>query len=238
MDWPGLAALMDKALVQALAIPTTYDPAGAAAPVTVRGIFDAAYVRVDAGEAGVSSSGPMVFYRLADLPVDPTADEPVITINGVAYTWPGSVAGTTGYVLNSTTGGVLTWNSAESLLVDKTLTRPKLLNYTESKSAPTISGNSLTLDLADGNHFAVALTANITTLTFSNVPATGQAVGVVIAFTADGTVRAITWPASVKWAGGVAPTMTGTNTKVDLITLYTFDGGTVWYGVLGGQNFC
>jgi len=84
MTWPGLVAAMDQVLVGLLGIATTYDPA-VGAPVSVTGIFDAAYVRAEAGEAGVSSSGPAVFYRLLDLPVDPEDDEPVITIAGVAY---------------------------------------------------------------------------------------------------------------------------------------------------------
>jgi len=53
--------------------------------VTVGGVFDAAYVRVDAGEAGVSSSGPAVFLRLSELPSDPMTDTPVLTIRGVEY---------------------------------------------------------------------------------------------------------------------------------------------------------
>jgi hypothetical protein len=84
MNWPGLVAQSDNTLVKSFGILTTYDPATGPA-ISVRGIFDAAYVRVEAGEAGVSSSGPAVFYRLSDLPVDPDNDDPEITINGVRY---------------------------------------------------------------------------------------------------------------------------------------------------------
>lgn len=76
---------MDVQLVARFGVPTTYDPAGASPPVTVRGIFDAAYVRAEVGEAAVSSAEPMVFYRLADLPVDPAVAAPVITVDGVVY---------------------------------------------------------------------------------------------------------------------------------------------------------
>jgi hypothetical protein len=99
MHWPGLVAQSDTTLVKSLGIPTTYDPATGPA-ISVAGIFDAAYVRVEAGEAGVSSAGPAVFYRLGtssavvtsggidyllELPVDPENDDPTITINGVEY---------------------------------------------------------------------------------------------------------------------------------------------------------
>src|SRR5512145_1036130 len=53
--------------------PVIYTP-GVGAAVTVRGVFDALYVKVDAGNTGVSSSGPAVFLRLSDLPTDPSDD--------------------------------------------------------------------------------------------------------------------------------------------------------------------
>lgn len=77
-------AAMDAVLVDNLGEPTSYTPAATGSPVSVRGIFDAAYVRVDVGQAGVSSAGPAVFYRLADLPVDPD-DESQVGIAGVTY---------------------------------------------------------------------------------------------------------------------------------------------------------
>lgn len=84
MTWPGLVAQMDRALLTAVGSATSYK--GATSPaITVTGIFDAAYVRVEVGEAGVSSAGPAVFYRLSDLPVDPESDDPDITIDGVTY---------------------------------------------------------------------------------------------------------------------------------------------------------
>lgn len=138
---------------------------------------------------------------------------------------------------NGTFTGTLTVSGALTASAGATLTRPELINYREVKATGTISTGTLALDLANGNHFAVALNADISTITFANVPASGKAAALTLLFTADGTLRTITWPAAVKWPGGAAPTMTSTNTKVDIVTLYTVDGGTTWYGVVGGQNF-
>lgn len=121
--------------------------------------------------------------------------------------------------------------------VDLNLTRPTLTNFRETKATGTISTNTLAVDLANGNHFAVALSANISTFTIANVPATGNAATVTFIFTADGSVRTIVWPTGTVWSDGTAPTMTGTNAKRDIVTLYTVDGGTVWFGVVAGQNF-
>lgn len=51
----------------------------------------------------------------------------------------------------------------------------------------------------------------------------------------DGGNYIITWPTSVKWPGGTAPTLTSTGT--DIITLITVDNGSTWLGMLGGAAF-
>jgi hypothetical protein len=107
-------------------------------------------------------------------------------------------------------------------------------------TAPTISSGTLTLALTNNEAFyRVALNANITTLTLSNPPASGTLGVWTVEFTADGTARTITWPASFVWVnnGQVAPTMTSTNTKRDLITIYTYDGGTTHFASIAGQGF-
>src|SRR3989344_8162018 len=79
-----------------------------------------------------------------------------------------------------------------------------LKDYGEIKTAPAISGGTLTLDLSTGNVFEVSLNANITTLTISNPSPTGNACSFTLVFTADGTLRSVTWGASVSWSGGTA----------------------------------
>lgn len=108
--------------------------------------------------------------------------------------------------------------------------------YSETKTAPTIGAGALTLDLSASTHFHVALNANITSLTISNPVPSGTIGSFVVKFTADGTVRTITWPASVVWAGGTAPTMTGTNTKRDFVTCIYDDGGTTYFCTIT-QNY-
>jgi hypothetical protein len=107
----------------------------------------------------------------------------------------------------------------------------------ETKTTPSITAGTLTLDCSAGSVFAVSLNANITTLTLSNPPVAGFGYTMLLQFTADGTGRTVTWPAAVKWANAVAPTLTSTNGKVDIFTLTTHDGGTNWYASTVGQNF-
>lgn len=122
-------------------------------------------------------------------------------------------------------------------LQDNELIRAKIRDYSETVSSPTISSGTLTLNLETSNVFTVSLNAAITTLTISNPPASGSAGSFTLIFTADGTARAVTWPASIKWAGGTAPTLTSTSGKADSFAFFTSDGGTTWQGYIGGQNF-
>jgi hypothetical protein len=100
------------------------------------------------------------------------------------------------------------------------------------------SGATKTLDIAaEGNVFDITLTANCT-FTFSNPSASGTACSFTLILRQDGTgTRTVTWPASVDWAGGTAPTLTTTaTTGVDILTFVTVNAGTTWYGFTAGKD--
>lgn len=118
----------------------------------------------------------------------------------------------------------------------QTLTNKVITGLDETRTEPTISAGTLTLNCNAGNVFSVALNANITTLEFSNVPASGTAYALTLSFTAGGTARTVAWGAAVKWPAGTAPTLTSTNGKVDTFVLTTWDAGTTWYAFVAGQN--
>lgn len=108
--------------------------------------------------------------------------------------------------------------------------------YTELSNTATATA-STTIDCSLGNIFTVTMSASITTLAFSNVPASGRAYNMTLVLKQDATGgRSITWPAAVKWAGSVAPSLSLAN-KTDIVNLFTTDNGTTWYGTVVGQNF-
>jgi hypothetical protein len=77
------------------------------------------------------------------------------------------------------------------------------------------SGASPTINWNNGNVQTVTLTGNAT-FTFTNPLAGGR---YLLLLTQDSTgSRTVTWPASVKWSGGVAPTLTLTAGKSDLFS--------------------
>jgi len=104
----------------------------------------------------------------------------------------------------------------------------------EEVTAITSSSNAATLDLQDGDNFTHTLTENVT-YTFSNPAASGKASAFTLKITQDSTARTITWPASVDWAGGEAPTISEGDGDVDYFVFITTDGGTTHYGFTAGQ---
>lgn len=82
-----------------------------------------------------------------------------------------------------------------------------------------------TIDLSLGNAFSLTVSEN-TTISITNVPASGFA-GFLIELTNGGS-HVITWNNAIKWPGGVAPVLT--ENGVDVVFLYTIDGGASWRG--------
>ncbi len=94
------------------------------------------------------------------------------------------------------------------------------------------TGATTTLDLSTGTNFSVTLSEN-TTFVFSNPPSSGTAYAFTLVITQPSSAKTITWPSSVDWAGGTAPDAPG-NSEVNAYGFMTRDGGTTYYGFLGG----
>jgi len=112
---------------------------------------------------------------------------------------------------------------------DKVLQKPVLKDYGETVVTAN-SSTAYTIDLTTGNVFNITLTGNCA-FTFSNPPASGTAGSFSLRLTQDGTGgRTTTWPAAVRWQGGVAPTLMSRPASVDMFSFLTVNGGTTWYG--------
>ena len=136
--------------------------------------------------------------------------------------------------LTNKTLGATSVNGTMSFLGNIT-SQLQLQSWRETFSSPTISSGNLTLDLSASNFFKVSLNAAITTITITNTPASSAA-SFTLECTADGTARAVTWPAAFKWTGGTAPTPTSASGKTDTFVFYSTDTGTTWRAYVAGQN--
>ena len=119
---------------------------------------------------------------------------------------------------------------------DHVVSQMEVKDYSETVVTAD-SGDAYTINLAYGNIVELTLTANCT-ITFSNPPAAGKAGSMTLVLHQDGSgSKTITWPASVKWPSATSPTLTTGESKVDIVQLFTTDGGTTWRGFLAGANF-
>jgi len=106
--------------------------------------------------------------------------------------------------------------------------------YTSNFTPPTSAylDQGPTISATTGNVFNHAPSADVA-YTFSNPPTTGSAYDFTLKVAPTATV-AITWPSSVKWAGGTAPTAPASGEK-DVYNFFTLDGGTTYYGFQAGD---
>ena len=156
------------------------------------------------------------------------------TVGSNTLTVAGAVASTSGgFVFPDSTTQTTAFSASSNLTFTGTI---GFTQITETYTAPAISSGTLTINLAAGTVFNVTNNANITTFSITNAVAT-KAAAFTLFLTANGTAYTQAWGASVKFPGGTAPTITTTNGKVDVITFVTNNGGTTWYGFVGGQNF-
>lgn len=120
--------------------------------------------------------------------------------------------------------------SGTSAFADSTLSRPLIKDYAIEEQAHGNTGATETIDLENGNVHSITLDQNCT-LTFSNPPASGSYGEFRLIVTQDATgSRTITWPASVDWPGGTAPTLSTGANDVDVLDFFTIDAGTIWRG--------
>lgn len=107
----------------------------------------------------------------------------------------------------------------------------------EESTSVTSSSNAATLNLRDGNVFEHTLTENVT-YTFSNPASSGKVSSFVLKIKQDasGSGYTVTFPASVDFVGGTAPTLTATANAIDTFVIFTTDGGTIYNLLVAGQD--
>lgn len=88
------------------------------------------------------------------------------------------------------------------------------------------------INLATGNYFTRTISGT-TTLTVSNVPASGTAGSFILDLTNGGSAT-VNWWSGMKWAAGVAPTLTTSGR--DVLGFFTHNGGTTWTGLVLGKD--
>lgn len=134
----------------------------------------------------------------------------------------GSYVSVTGTIANTTITGVITSSQVANNI---TLTNPTLTGYTENPvNIGTFSG-SYTFDLSLGTSFYGTLNGSCTFT--MPAAAAGKSFSIILGSGTGGFSVGTTF-SGVKWAGGTAPSFTGTANRWDI---YSFtSNGTNWFG--------
>ena len=139
----------------------------------------------------------------------------------------------------SSTGSLLSLSGSATVLLTARAEDLATTDTTQTLTGKTLTGLKETrvamaandIDLSAGNWFTKTISGS-TTLTVSNVPASGTLIAFVLELTNPGSNVSL-WT-TVKWAGGTAPTLT--TTGKDAIGFWTHDGGTTWNGAVIGKD--
>jgi hypothetical protein len=147
----------------------------------------------------------------------------------------GNATGDSGQVLISGGSAAAPAWGAVTVPSSATITTPTITNptindgYTEETYTANTS-TAITLSLANGSIQNLTLTG-ICTITMPTAAA-GRSFIMYLRTGSGGYT--VTW-STVKWAGGTAPTLTATASRMDIFSF--FSDGTNWYGVVAGQNY-
>ena len=155
--------------------------------------------------------------------------------------------GTSGTVFNATTStGKVGLGTATARTVFDVEGEMRIKTHYEHVHAVTSSSNVVTLDLEEAQNFTLTLSENVDSFTIKNIPSEASSftikilqassssytVGIDTFKDNSGSAIPVYWP-----GGGVLPVMTTTNDRSDIYSYKSMDGGSSFYGVVGGQNF-
>lgn len=93
----------------------------------------------------------------------------------------------------------------------------------------TVSTSTYNIDLSLSNIFDITLGNNVT-FTFTNPPTSGLAVSATLILRQDGTGNRTATFVNALYTDGVAPILTTTANRIDVLSFFTINGGTNYFG--------
>lgn len=125
-----------------------------------------------------------------------------------------------------------TWGGkldTDLLTIEQEIARLRVPFLTPAVAATT----TLDFNQTSGARIFAFTVSQATTLAFTNVPSNAWHVRALLKIT-NGAAFALTFPGSVVWHGGSAPTFSASG--VDWVEMFTIDGGVTWYAHAAHQT--
>lgn len=145
---------------------------------------------------------------------------------------------TSGRVVYAGTSGNLTDNIGFTFN-GTVLTAPSITSrlkaYSEEVTTVTVSTSTHNLDTSVTNIFDVTLSTNVT-FTFTNPPSSGTARPVTVILRQDGSGNRTASFTNAKYSDGIVPVLSTGANQVDVLTFFTVNGGSFWFGTLAMSN--
>ena len=147
-----------------------------------------------------------------------------------------TVVGGAGIGGNLYVGGTTTVAGGVNFSTTGTLTSPKLQSYKETVSTiGTVTVNT-NIDVSTANIFDVTLGGSPITFTFTNPPSSGTAQPVTVILRQDATGNRLATFTNAKYTDGNLPVLSTGSNQVDVLTFFTVNGGSFWFGTFAMAN--
>jgi hypothetical protein len=118
----------------------------------------------------------------------------------------------------------------------QTLTNKRLQAYNETvTTVGTVSASTYNIDLSLSNIFDITLGNNVT-FTFTNPPASGISKNCTVILRQDATGSRLATFTNAKYTDGTAPILSTGANQIDVLTFFTLNGGSFWFGTFAMAN--
>ncbi len=105
--------------------------------------------------------------------------------------------------------------------------------YSEDADSIGVGPGTLNINADVASYFYTGPLVSPITFDFSTTVPANRVTSFTLEANGLGALGTLNWPASVDWPDGVEPIW---SSGIDIITFFTRDGGTTWYGFAGGIN--
>jgi hypothetical protein len=118
----------------------------------------------------------------------------------------------------------------------QTLTNKQFQAYTETcTTVGVVSTSTYNINLSLSNVFDITLGNNVA-FTFTNPPASGISRNVTVILRQDSAGNRLATFTNAKYTDGVAPVLSTGINQVDVLTFFTVNGGSFWFGTFAMAN--